>query len=175
MKKNNEKAVRIPDETIADLNKACEILEQAVDVHGVTFTPNERKSTQSTGAKRSPFVKSAREFASSNSKLLPGFVDIEEFVAHCDNLDVTTQLVTRLEGIIRQFKDIAIYEGNKALEPSNECLAAAARAVKRNVPGAEHALNKMREARRFGSKKPPKAQMEEAANEETLETVFDRR
>jgi hypothetical protein len=153
MKKNNEKALKIPQETFEGLSAAFKPFEDMIAEHGVTFTAKERMTSYSAGIRRKPFVLTANAFAKENPKIRPGYMDIDEFNAHCENMEGLDVVIKRMEGILIQLKNMSVYASANAVGPANECLASAARAMKRNVAGAEHAVTKMRESRLLGAKK----------------------
>jgi hypothetical protein len=163
MKKNYEKDARIPDEELAKVDAACGTLEDFIKRYGVTFSLKERQTCLKTGLRRKGFVDSARDFAKNLPDVLPRFLDVELFMAHCDNNDALTALWVRLEGIVRQIKDTAWYAGNQALEPAHECYASAKRAMHRKIPGAENMFKRMRECLRGGARTAAASQVQDAS------------
>ena len=141
---NNEISFKLTDEEITQLDQAVETITKVLGSKLATLDPERRKELLSMGDKTVAFVEKSFEYADMYTKYLPEYIDLPESKIDFVAVKALRKYFAPIETITNGIDDTMRLAGSEAFGSALMIYKSLKAAAKLNLPGAQEAVNDLK-------------------------------
>ncbi|HMU65529.1 MAG TPA: hypothetical protein PKE57_00210 [Cellvibrionaceae bacterium] len=130
-------SLNIPAADLQDIQAAITTLTTKLGPHLITLSSADRKEIPKMGDKTQAFVGKAREYASQNRDLVPGYLDLAAFEIDWKAVEVLTSLQRQLAPLADNLSDSLALSGSEAYQAALIFYRNVKMAARAGVPNAK--------------------------------------
>lgn len=161
MIQENRISVNIPEEDLAAIKSAIQVLQDKLMPHLVTLSIDDRHSLVKMGDKNTAFVSKCKEYIEQNPTLVPQYIDIKEMKIDLAAVETLRALLNPILQITSALDDSIMLSGSEALIPALSFYHHVKGAARVNVAGSKNIVDELKKQFAKKSRKkdeePPKA------------------
>lgn len=136
MAQQNEIAVKIPDEDMAEIRGAIKVLQKKLAPHLASLTPQERKEIPKMGDRTIAFVQKSFEYGAKNKELAPDWLDFGALETDVKAVATLRELWQGLNPLVDALDDSIALSGSEAYQGALLFYGNVKAAAKAKTPGA---------------------------------------
>lgn len=129
--------IKISSEDLKISVEGISVAKNVMEKYLISLTPIERARMLKLGDKTTPFVEKVIEYAETNPKLVPDFMNLENLKTDYKAVNDLTTLLRPLEQLISSIKDTIAKSGAEAYSSSLTFYNYSKQAAANGVPDAE--------------------------------------
>ena len=141
---NNEISFKLTEEEITQLDQAVETITKVLGSKLATLDPERRKELLSMGDKTVAFVEKSFEYADMYTKYLPEYIDLPESKIDFVAVKTLRKYFAPIETITNGIDDTMRLSGSEAFGSALMIYKSLKAAAKLNLPGAQEAVNDLK-------------------------------
>lgn len=130
-------SLNIPAADLKDIQAAITTLTTKLGPHLITLSSIDRKEIPKMGDKTQAFVAKAREYATQNPDLVPGYLDLAAFEIDWKAVEVLTSLQRQLAPLADNLSDSLALSGSEAYQAALIFYRSVKLAARAGVPNAK--------------------------------------
>jgi len=130
----NRISVTVSEEALANINKAIAAINENLP-YLINLTPAERHQMAKMGDKTLAFVNKAFEYANQNPKIVPSFLDLNEFAKDSAAVTNLKKVLIPIEQLSEKLSDTNLMAGSEAYMAALAFYNAVKGAAKAGEPG----------------------------------------
>ncbi len=129
----------------AAITAALATLSQKLTPYLKALTDAERRGGLKMGDKSVAFVQKAQTYGTQFTNQLPSYISLANLTVDVNAVVLLNGYLAQLEPLVRAVEDTMMLSGGEAMEAANAVYAALQMAAANNVPGAQDAVNDMKQ------------------------------
>ncbi|MDR1248604.1 MAG: hypothetical protein LBK63_04795 [Treponema sp.] len=135
--KNDRHTTAIPEAVLTQVRGQITAAMQALAPYIIALTPHERQTLLKMGDKSLAFVEKAHDYAHDNPKLVPSFLDMDDFDLDFNDAHGLWSLLTAILQLLEAVEDTIMAAGSEAYHAALAVYHNAQAAAKDDIPGAK--------------------------------------
>lgn len=152
MELENRISLSFTDEDIKSIKESIKVLKEKLLPHLVKLDKEDRVGIFEINIKSLGFIEKAYNYAKTNKKLVPGYLDLEEMKKDIDAFKELSNIMAPIEQIYQILNDSIMLAGTEAYTEALAFHTAVKGAVKMEIKGAEDIYEDLRYTRFPGKK-----------------------
>lgn len=109
----NEISITISDEALKNIQKGLDMIKANLPKL-ITLKPEQRQTLPKMGDKTVAFVKKAHEYARQNPKIVPSYLNLDEYAKDVDAVSKLFQVSAPLQKLVEELDDTTLLAGSEA-------------------------------------------------------------
>jgi hypothetical protein len=119
-------------------------IQTKIDVFAIELHLDNKRELKTLGDRSLPFTDQAFLYATQQPKLVPDYINMEEFAKDINLFKQSKELIKMLEVVQERLNDTSIAAGSDAFSTARKFYDSVKAAVKANTPGAAVAFDEMK-------------------------------
>ena len=136
MAQQNEIAVKIPEEDLAEIRGAIKVLQKKLAPHLASLSPQDRQELPKMGEKTYTFVQKAYEYGMKNKELAPPYLDFGAMETDVKAVGLLRDLSQLVNPLHEALNDSLILSGSEAYQAALLFYGSVKAAAKLKTPNA---------------------------------------
>lgn len=137
MPEENKISLKLPAETIAEVNSLISSLRSKLSPYLIALTPEDRHMLLKMSDKTLPFVNKVSNYVQTNPSFNPPYLNIEEFLTDVKAADNLLTFILPLSQLLSNLEDTTMLCGSEAYSSALTYYNSVKAAAKVNVPDAK--------------------------------------
>jgi hypothetical protein len=133
----NKVSIMIDANALAKINEGINLIRENLPPL-ITLTPEERSMLPKMGDKTVSFVTKTLEYARQNTRIVPAFLNIEEFSKDVNGVNTVFQVMAPLQKLTEELDDTILLAGSEAYMAALAFYSALKGAIAGGEPGLKN-------------------------------------
>ena len=144
MSTRNVISIAFSSEQRQEIKETLDKLAALMDPQLMALTPEQRRTIQTMGDRREPFVAKVIDYTGRNPEFVPAYMDVPELRRDYEAVKQMTPYLRKLQQLASKLDDTLFMCGAEAYAASRQYYQSVKMAMDQNVPGAKTVYEDLR-------------------------------